>query len=469
MRSEPETGVGSKSRTRSGASERFLRTGVLALAVALATMSFWTPLARSEVVNGNVARFEAVPPMVNLNRNTSIEVEIFATYGAGMDDYRLTVIAPDASSVAVWYNFSAVGTMAQVYGDAAAGFMTAVTQVGIYALRLEYFDGITYRVDGVAELEATDRLDVVLVLRSASNPATDKHSCPVASELVRGAKFIGGANIYFASTGEAVTDLNSDAVGNITGAILGETHVLHSPPLWHSAFYFPWDAPTGAVKFYVNASDGRGNFGSAVTGSGTSPRMTIVPDTLVVSTRIRNGTGPESVLFAPGNTIRLEVEASYTDHAANNFAYVAPLNGSRGGQVTAHIGWGAYNVTSGMFENTLTNLTLTLDTATQTWVGTYQIPASTANTTGLQAVVTASDGASPPNTGSAFTSQFAIRSPPVPQIIEVPVEVPGPSTGFEAMTVGLVAAVLLVVGLGIGFALSRMRGKKPEAPKVEEP
>ena len=161
--------------------------------------------------------------------------------------------------------------------------------------------------------------------------------------------------------------------------------------------------------------------------------------------------------------------AAYGVAAANNFAYVAPLNGTRGGQVTAHLGWGAYNVTSGMFANTLTNLTLTLDTATQTWIGTYQIPAGTANTTGLQAVVIARDGASPPNTGSAFTTQFAIRSPPVPQIIEVPVEVPGPTTGFEAMTVGLVAVVLLVVGLGIGFALSRMRGKKPEAPKVEEP
>jgi hypothetical protein len=135
--------------------------------------------------------------------------------------------------------------------------------------------------------------------------------------------------------------------------------------------------------------------------------------------------------------------------------------------VRAHIGWGDYNFTSGMFENVLTNVTLSLDTATQTWFVSYVIPAGTANLSAVQAVITATDGASPPNVGTGFTTQFSIRTPPSPNIVEVPV--PGPATGMPTETVALVSVVLLVVGLGIGWLLSRGRGRKSGPKEVEEP
>ena len=440
---------------------------ILALSLLLGAV----PRVAAEVIDGNVARFEAVPSYINLNRTTKVEVEIDASYGAGLDNYLVTVVTPGGGTSTSWYNFTAVEAMNLTFGDPASGFAQRADEVGTYTLRLEYFNGTAYRLDGIAQLQVTDQLDVVFLIRSASNPATDVHSCPVASEFVRGAKFIGGAYVYYASTGEEVTGTNSNAAGNITGAILGETRVLVGPPLWHSAWYFPWDAPVGEVKFYVNASDGRGNVGSAVTGQGTNSRLTIVPDTLVVSARILNATGADSVNFAPGDTIRIVADVRYDDHAARNTAYEGPLNATRGGSVAVHLGWGAFNATSGRFANLLADVTLSLDVPTQTWIGTYAIPAGTANLTAVQGVVTAADGASPANTGAAFTTQFAIRTPAAPEILEVPV--PGPSTGFEMTTVSVIAVALLAAGMAVGFVVSRMRRKnggaaKPKAEKPEE-
>lgn len=439
---------------------------MMALALLLAVTPMAAPPAAAGVLDPNVALFDVSPSYINVNRKTNVTVEIGASYGPGMDNYLVTVTAPDSSAASSWYNFTAIGSMVQTFGNASADFMMAVTQTGTYDVRLEYFDGAVFSLAGLTEFKVTDKLTVTFLIRSASNPATNEHSCPVASEFVRGGKFIGGAYVAYASTGELVTDKNSNAAGNITGAILGETRVMVGPPIWHGAWLLPWNSPTGEVKFYVNASDGMGNTGSAVTGEAGTPRVTIVPDALVVTSRILNATGAVSVAFAPGDTIQIEAHAWYDDHAARNAAYEGPLNATRNGQVTVHIGWGAFNATSGRFANTLTDLSLTLDPTTETWRGSYVIPTTTGNLTAVQAVVTASDGANPPNVGAMMSTQFQVRSPAAPQIVEVP----GPATGFDMPVVAGLSVVLLIVGLAIGLALSRRggRGKEPGAKAEEE-
>ena len=448
--------------------------GLLLAVVLLGNWGVWS--ASAEIVDSHVLRFEAVPSFINLNRTTSIEVEIGTSYGAGLDNYRVTVTAPDGTTASAWYNFTtAPQTLGRIYGSASADFMTAVDQVGKHDLRLEYWDGAAFTLAGMSELQTTDQLRIVFVIRSGSDPFISQHTCPVAQEFLRGAKFLGGGYVYYASTGEAVTAANSNALGNVTGAFLGITRALKAPPLWHHAWKLPWNAPTGSQRFYLNASDGMGNFGSAVTGTAPFPRVTIVPDTLVVTSRMMNGTGGETVTFAPGETLRIEAEARYDDKEAHETVddpnpvdpYNGPLTSARGGQVKAHVGWGAFNATSSMFANTLTNLTLTFDPATEKWVGTYQIPAGTQNLSAVQAVITASDGATPPNTGAAFSTQFAIKKPGV---IEVPRDV-FRSTGFELPVVAGLAIVLLLVGLGIGMLAFRRRGgaKSGEAPEQKEP
>lgn len=442
---------------------------VLALAIVLMAVPWVVRPASAGVIDPNVVLFEPTKPFINLNRTTDIKVEIGTSYGAGMDNYMATVTAPGGPSWSLWYNFTAVGSMVKTFGNVSKDFMARVTKVGTYDVRLEYYNGVTFSLAGLTEFKTTDKLNVVFLIRSASNPATNQHSCPVASEFVRGGKFIGGAYVTYASTGEDVTTQNSNAAGNITGAILGMTNVMVGPPIWHSAWYFPWNAPVGQVKFYVNASDGMGNTGRAVTGEAGNRAVTIVPDTLQVKARIMNATGAESVTFAPGDTMSFEVEARYDDHAAVNPAYVAPLNATRGGQVKVHVGWGSFNASSGVFANTLTNVTLTLDVASQVWKGQYTIPTGTANLTGVQAVVTASDGATPPNVGTTMTTQFTVRKPPAPEIVEVPVTVEK-STGFEMPVVAGLSIVLLLAGLGVGMVMSRRRrgNDKPSAAEPEE-
>jgi len=448
------------------------RLGALLLAVVLlGNWGGWS--ASAGIVDSHVLRFEAAPSYINLNKTTSIEVEIGTTYGAGLDNYRVTVTAPDGTTASAWYNFTAAPqTLGRIYGNVSADFMTAVDQVGTYDLQLEYWDGAAFTLAGMSELRTTNQLRIVLVIRSGSNPFIDRHTCPVAQEFLRGAKFLGGGYVYYASTGEAVTSANSNALGNVTGAFLGITRALKAPPLWHHAWKLPWNAPTGSQRFYLNASDGMGNFGSAVTGTAPFPRVAIVPDTLVVTSRIMNGTGGETVTFAPGDTLRLEVEVLYDDKDAHETEddpnpvdpYNGPLTPTRGGQVRAHLGWGVYNATLGVFADELVNLTLSYNAATSTWSATYPIPANTQNLTTVQGVIMASDGASPANTGSVFSTQFSIRAPPEPEVIEVPRDVLR-STGLELPVVAGLAILLLIVGLGLGVAASRRR---KGAPKSED-
>ena len=220
-----------------------------------------------------------------------------------------------------------------------------------------------------------------------------------------------------------------------------------------------------------------GNYGSAESGVAPSRAITIGPDILKVTPKLLNGTGVEKVSFAPGETLRVEADVRYNDKNARESVvdpnpvdpYSGPLTLTRGGVVKAHIGWGFFNATTSTYANLLVNLTLSYDSASQKWYGTYTVPTSTANLTAVQAVISASDGANAPNTGSAFTTQFTVQAPPTPVTIEVPVTVEK-STGFELPMVAGLAIVLLIVGLGVGMMLSR--GKKasspPEEPRKED-
>ncbi len=468
-----ESTVGMRRRTRGGGTAVLI---VLAVAL-LGTWGGWT--ASAGIVDSHVLRFEATPGLINLNRTTSIEVEVGTTYGPGLDNYRVTATAPGGSTASAWYNFTSVPqTLGRVLGNASADFMTAVDQAGTYDLRLEHWDGVTFSLAAMSELRTTSQLNVVLVIRTSSDPFSGTHTCPVANEIVRGAKFLGGGYVYYV-TGEAVTSANSDALGNVTGSFLGITRPMKAPPLWHQAWKVPWNAPTGAQRFWMNASDGRGNFGSAVSGTAPFRPVTIIPDVLEVATSLMNATGGETVTFAPGESLSLEVDVTYNDKNAHETVddptpadpYNGPLTTARGGQVKAHLGWGAFNATTSMFANTLTNLTLTFDVATSKWVATYTIPAGTQNLTAVQALITASDGATAPNTGTAFSTQFAIKTPPAPVTVEVPRDI-FRSTGFELPVVAGLAILLLIVGLGVGMTLSRRRrgGSPPEGKaKGKEP
>jgi len=430
--------------------------------VAILAISIVPMTASPAVVDDTfVGSFNASPSLINLNRETLVEVEIIQTHGDGLDNYQVTVVAPDGTEASAWFNFTALGILNLTLGDPSSGFMTAVDQVGTYDLKLEHHDGANYTLAGVEQVEVTDKLDIHLETRIASNEYTDAHSCPVSTDFQRGAEFVGMAFIYYASTGEPVTpDSSPNAAGNIFGTILGET--LDLPFMsyaqnWHWVWFFPWDAPVGPAEFNVSASDGMGNTGTAVTGIEWNTAVNIGPAILTVTPQILNESGVESISYEQGETLTVEVNVLYEGHNAHNAEFEGPLTPDRDGKVIAHLGWGEFNATSSMYNETLTNLTLSYDSDTKNWVADYRIPEATANITNLQAVIIATDGADEvPNSGSAFTTMVRIQAPPpLPPPPPPPPEVEETDEGFSSAVVGGLAMVAMLAGLGVGIVIAR--------------
>jgi len=451
------------------------RWGVALLALALLGLAGTRP-ASAEITDSHVLVFEATPAYVNINFTTSISVTIGSSYGAGVDNYTVTATKPSGSASTVWYNFTAVGPVSAEYGNATGGFMTTVDEVGSYSLRLDYFNGTAFLPAGYATLLVTDQLIVVTEAATASNEYTDVHNCPIAQEFQRGGEIIARAYVTYASNGQFVNGTaNPVAKGNITGTIFGVTKTLtwqNVYHFWRNAFFPAWDTPTGIFQFTVAASDGKGNSGSAISPGFGLIAWKIVPAVLKVVVTVMNATGAETTAFKPGDVVTIKANVTYESHKAHNPSFAGPLNATRGGSVTATLGSGTFNSVTGVYSSFFANITLTLDVPTQTWRGTYAVPASQPAVTDVQARVTANDGTNPPNAGGAFTTRFAIKAPdtltvnvPVPEYHNTTVT---QSTGFELPIVGGIAIILLLAGVSVGYAMSRKGKKQDEEPKTEQ-
>lgn len=434
--------------------------GFLLAVVVLASAMAAIPV-RAEILDAHVLGFSATPGYINLNRTTAIHVAIGASYGAGLDNYRVTVTKPDGQSASLWYNFTAMGDLNFTYGDRAAGFNRSVDQVGTYQLVLEHFDGAGFAPAGYAELLVTDLLTVTIEGATASNEYTDVHSCPVAQEWQRGGEIMGRAYVRYASTGEFVNGTQTpSAKGNITGTMLGKTKVLtwhNVNHFWRTAWFPAWNESIGYFQFTVQASDGRGNHGS---GASPSSWMTtawkITPAILKVVTAIRNDTGVLTSSFVQGDNVTIDVRVTYEGHNQHNWAFPGPMNYTRGGHVWAILGYGAYNATAGRFATTLATMALVVDNATQNWTGVYHVSDTDPSRSDLQVAIVAYDGASPPNMGMAFTTMFSFAPPPAPPTNPV-TKVIQEIVGMDPALAGGVAALTLVAGLAVGILVSRRR------------
>ncbi len=449
----PEERIG-EQRNR----DRIRLVAAISMVALVALSALPTMTAGAPVDEFNVLRFDATPNHINLGRESLIEVEIGSLRGGGTDTYLVYVTAPDGTETSTWMNFTAPGTKNTTLGDPDSGLMVPVDQVGTYHLRLIYYDGVNASLSGVEDVTVTDELEVLIETRIASNEYTDAHTCPISQDFQRGAEFVGIAWVYYASTGEAVTNEVPTTDDNITGTILGETKVLPWKSYasnWHQVWFFPWDAPVGAAEFSVEASDGMGNTGSAVTGMAWNNAINIGPAILTVEATILDDDGNEALVFEPGDNLTIQATGWYEDHNAHNKDFAGPLTPDRGGTIRAHLGWGGFNSSSGMFEEKLVNLTLTYDSDEKMYTTTYRIPVDSANISNVQALVLASDGADdPPNAGMTFTSMFAIQSPP-PEPPAPPEPEEPEEEGFSGVVVGGLSAVALVAGLGVGMVVAR--------------
>ncbi len=167
--------------------------------------------------------------------------------------------------------------------------------------------------------------------------------------------------------------------------------------------------------------------------------------------------------FYSGESVLVDANVTYSaqDISGTEAApgFVAPLDTSRGGTVTALIGWGFYNTTANSFGGKqagglLGTVQLTYSSDNDTWVGQFNVPALPSGASGYQLVVSSSDSASPSNTGSAVVNLATANSPAASS--------PLGSLTFSQVLITAVAT--LIVGLVAGIITSPVRQMRRTKP-----
>ncbi|MFA5861729.1 MAG: hypothetical protein WDA16_08535 [Candidatus Thermoplasmatota archaeon] len=452
--------------------------------MTLAVMAVTPTGAALQTQDAKVTSLTLSAPFINLNKLTTATLTINGLHAAGPDAYKLTVYAPDGSTVATsTLTFTAAGSQSLLLGNATQGFNATVTKVGTYTIQADYVTGSTLTYAASVTLQTTDKLFVRTEFAAASTPYyedTNPHVCPVAEEFQRGDEIIARGYVHYVSTGEPVTAASvSTATGNVTGTLFNITKSLTGvrQPFWRAAWFISWDQSLGSYPFTVVASDGLGNSGTGV--SVLAPvygALKIIPSKLTMSTFTTNATsGEPTTAFYPNEVVGITARADYNGHYAHNANYTNTtralignftnpgpgnlyrLGTDRNGVVTAAIGSGAYNAISGTFANQLAKVDLTFDNGTGNWTGKWDVPAGVE--LGAYSVrVTAKDGAPTANSGTA-TLPITTLAKPLP-IVKTEIQYVNNTIEVEKKTPGL-ALPLVVSGIAVvALALRTRRDRK---------
>lgn len=173
-------------------------------------------------------------------------------------------------------------------------------------------------------------------------------------------------------------------------------------PNWNYTYVGTWSPQ-------INASDSIGNVG--VYKYSGSP-FTINPATLSTAIQLTDAKTNQTVTsLYSGETVNIKATITYPTNAEPVTGFVGPLDSAtRGGVVTANIGYGYFNASTKAYGGSAKNpgtllqaVAMTYSGANGTWTGQYtaaSLPTLPAGQT-IEVVVTSADKASPPNTGLA--------------------------------------------------------------------
>jgi len=171
-------------------------------------------------------------------------------------------------------------------------------------------------------------------------------------------------------------------------------------PNWNYTYIGGWSP-------VINASDATGNIG---TLKNNGAPFTITPSQMSTNIKLIDAKSNQTVTSLYTNeTVNIRATITYPTNAEPVTGFVAPLDSvSRGGAVTAMIGYGYFNATTKTFGVNAKNpgtllsvVAMTYTGANGTWTGQYTVaslPTLPAGQT-VEIVVVSSDRASPPNTG----------------------------------------------------------------------
>lgn len=407
------------------------------------------PPAKAQIQYVSVSR-----GVINLGMTTAITA---TAPSAG--DYTLVVVLPDKTQVSLPFTFSGSGeNQTAVFGNTTLGFKTAVTQVGTYNVFLEQAGT---SVSSTA-FYATNKLNVAIDFVNGG-------LCNYIAGAPRGTKIFPRFYITYASNG-APLNKSSNVVVSFTlpdnTAVLAAYHrpTTEAPvpygfyigkfqPSWNFTAVGPW-------SLTAHISDGLGNNATYVY---SGPPFELTPTQLDASVLLIDNSTSQTVggLYT-GQIVDVSANFTYPTNPEPVPGFVGPLDVNvHGGSVSAAIGWGFYNSTTGSFGGTknpgglITSTTLSYSGHNGTWTGKLEVstlPSIPAKAT-YEVVVTASDKASPANAGMA--------------LVDVPLAASAPSTtttttqassSAEALspTVALLTAVgTLIVGLVVGVIVRR--------------
>jgi hypothetical protein len=453
------------------------------IVIAMVAASFAAVMPAATAANPAIAGLTVSPSFINLGQNSTITLEIASSMGVNQDDYMVTVFEPGGTILASqWFNFTTVGPMSMLLGNATVGFAAMVSVPGVYRIDASWWNSTSAAFEPGAQvfLEATDVLFVTTEFAAGSDAYTDLHTCQLAEEFQRGDGIIARGYIRYASSGEILNGtLVPSAKGNVTGTLMGTTKTLNynAQYFWRAAWQLPWDAPLGTFQYEVNASDGMGNHGYAISPpAGRYGALKVIPAILDTKAWTANATsGNVTSAFYPGETVQVVVSSAYDAHKNHNYAFTNTnaadknesyrLGPERSGVATAVVGTGAFDSVNKTFANQLASLPMTFDAPSGTWRATWAVPAAGPLAGNITVKAFTTDGAPTPNAGSATTtfSTLPLPEPVTTTVIQnrtvyqnQTVEVAAPGTISAVVGYGLAGAAV-AIGAIVGYVLAQRR------------
>ena len=261
---------------------------------------------------------------------------------------------------------------------------------------------------------ATNKLNVLMDMVNGG-------TCVYINGATRGTKMFPRFYVSYASTGALFTNVTKGAFvtytlpdGTKANATWHKANTISQStvgffigtyqPTWNSAFVGPWN-PTAVI------GDAAGN--SATYKYVGSP-FVISPVTLSTSITLVNSNNNQTLTgLANGTSGTIFAIIAYPTNAEAVPGFVAPLDSSiRGGVVTAQVGWGYYNTTSGTFGSAknpggqIAQVTMTYTGKSGIWAGNFSassVPAIKSDAS-YEVIVSSKDKASPSNTGFAIAN-----------------------------------------------------------------
>jgi hypothetical protein len=406
----------------------------------LACLTMVVPVASAQNQTQYVA---ATPGFINLGMTTTIQVT-----GPAAATYTVAVEQPNGTRSNVDLTFASAGQVLNAtYGNSTVGFKALVDQAGIYNVFLEQGTQLI----SSSSFYATNKLLISFQMVTGG-------TCDYVSGVSRGSKMFPHIFITYASNGAPFTDAAPGASvavlapsGQVQAATwdpFAKAYEVGVLPNWNYTFVGPWSP-------VINASDAVGNIGSLrYTGS----PFVISPVQLSTAIVVVNATSGKGVTtLVEGQTVTIMANITYPTNPEPVAGFVGPLSPARGGSVSAEVGWGFYNVTSGTFGGSLAGsligvVPMTYAEADGTWSGQFvstSLPKLPAGATYL-VVVSSKDAASPANAGlgtetlspaySSVTSVPTTFTMTVSQVVQTI-----PDAVYAAL------AILLILGVLIGY------------------